>query len=62
MAWMDRSECYDLPEIIWRARLISTNEISTFLKENNTLPANDGVDVRRMNAIGTWLREIRETG
>ncbi|KAM3334936.1 hypothetical protein ACQJBY_029383 [Aegilops geniculata] len=60
MAWMDRSECYDLPEIIWRARLISTNEISTFLKENNTLP--DGVDVRRMNAIGTWLREIRETG
>ncbi|XP_048567085.1 uncharacterized protein LOC125547126 [Triticum urartu] len=62
MAWMDRSECYDLPEIIWRARLISTNEISSFLKENNTLPANDGVDVRRMNAIGTWLREIRETG
>ncbi|XP_044977615.1 protein HASTY 1-like isoform X2 [Hordeum vulgare subsp. vulgare] len=61
MAWMDRSD-YDLPEIIRRAKLISTNEISTFLKENNTLPDNDGVDARRMNAIGTWLHEIRETG
>uniref|UniRef100_A0A453GCW2 Exportin-5 C-terminal domain-containing protein n=3 Tax=Aegilops tauschii subsp. strangulata TaxID=200361 RepID=A0A453GCW2_AEGTS len=61
MAWMDHS-AYDLPEIVRRAKLMSTMEISTFLAENNTLPDNDGVDAIRVDAIGTCLRKIRETG
>ncbi|VAH67992.1 unnamed protein product [Triticum turgidum subsp. durum] len=61
MAWTDQS-AYDLPEIIRRAKLMSTMEIFTFLPETNSLPDNDGVDAIRVDAIGTRLREIRETG
>ncbi|KAI5002802.1 hypothetical protein ZWY2020_027452 [Hordeum vulgare] len=61
MAWTDQS-AYDLPEILRRAKLMSTMEISTFLAETNTLPDNDRVDAIRVDAIATRLRKIRETG